>query len=464
MTWLTSGLSALRGEARANVENPQVPLTSSSLADLFIGPKGDAGVAVNERTAFNMPAVYRAVALLAGTSASLPLHAYRDRKDVRERMTPRPRLIAEPHPDLTPFEWLELSFVHALSWGNTFYLKVRDDGGRGAVRELWPITPNRIRAGRASDDGRKIYALDTRNWGEGQPAGAFPIDEATALTDDQILHVPGMGWDGVVGMSPIACASQGIGMALAAEKFGSQLFGSGNLMSGILKTDQKLTQTQADTVKAQWKAKHHGPGSAHDVAVLGSGVTFERVSFPPQDVQFLESRRFQIDEIARMYGIPPHMLFQTDRSTSWGTGIEQQTIGLVVFTLRPWLTRFEQRLSRVLPAPQYLSFSVEGLLRGDSKARAAFYKAMWELGVYSTNDIRRYEDLPPVEGGDVRYRPLNYGLLGQGETQPVPLPGGDPDDVDTDEDTDAQGDDEDDDADAEGDPAAPEEEGDPDGS
>ncbi|MEI4273918.1 phage portal protein [Klenkia sp. LSe6-5] len=412
MTWLSSLLGG--AESRASVENPQVPLTSASLADLFVGPKGDAGVAVTPKTAFSMPAVYRAVALLAGTSASLPLYAYRDGANgVRERLGYRPGIIDRPHPDLTRFEWLELSFVHALAWGNTFYLKVRD--GTGIVRELWPLVPNRVRAGRATDDGRKIYALDTRNWGGGQPGGTFPLDEATALTDYEILHVPGMGFDGVVGMSPIECAKQGIGMALAAEQFGAKLFSSGNLMSGILKSESKLTPAQADMVKAQWKAKHSGLNAAHDIAVMGSGVSFEQVSFPPADVQFIESRRFQIDEVARMYGIPPHMLFQTDRSTSWGSGIEQQTIGLVVFTLRPWLTRFEQRLSRLLPSPQYLSFVVEGLLRGDSAARAAFYKAMWELGVYSTNDIRRLEDQAPVDGGDIRYRPLNFGVLGESD-------------------------------------------------
>jgi HK97 family phage portal protein len=410
VTWL----SALRGESRASVENPTVPLTSSTLADMLIGPAGDAGVTVTEKSAFGMPAVYRAVALLAGTIGSLPLHGYEDKNDVRTRLTPKPSLVESPHPDMTSFEWLELSLVHNLGWGNTYYLKVRDGGG--IVRELWPLHPSRIRPGRASD-GSKVYALDARNMGSGKPDGTVGIDEATALTDYEILHVPGMGYDGIAGLSPIACARQGIGVAMAAEKLGAKLFGSGNLMSGILKSDQKLTMAQADTVKAQWKAKHSGLGAAHDIAVLGSGVSFEQISFPPEDVQFLETRRFQIDEIARIYGIPPHMLFQTDRSTSWGSGIEQQTIGLVVFTLRPWLTRFEQRLSRLLPAQQYVKFSVEGLLRGDSAQRATFYKSMWEMGVYSTNDIRRLEDQAPVDGGDIRYRPLNFGLLGELDQQ-----------------------------------------------
>ena len=429
MTWL-SGL--VGRESRANVESPAVPLTSSTLVDLLVGPAGEAGIPVNETTAFGMPAVYRAVALLAGTVASLPLHPYRDKDGVREPVRGGVSLVREPHPDLTRFEWLELSMLHNLAWGNTYFRMLRDQGG--TVRELWPLEPSRVRAGRAST-GEKVYAVDCKDrrdvpW---TPGTSVYDDEVLPFTDREILHVPGMGYDGIVGMSPIACARQGIGLALAAERYGAKLFGSGNLMTGILKTEQKLTQDQADGVKARWKAKHSGPDSAHDIAVLGSGVSFESISFPPEDTQFIESRRFQIDEIARIYGIPPHMLFQTDRSTSWGTGIEQQTIGLVVFTLRPWLTRFEQRLSRLLPQPQYVKFSVEGLLRGDSQQRADFYTRMWNIGAYSTNDIRRLEDQPPVEGGDVRYRPLNMGVLGEADTEPEPEPdaGGEDDDTDT---------------------------------
>jgi HK97 family phage portal protein len=430
MTWL----SALRGEARASVENPATPLTSTTLVDLLVGPKSASGVQVTEKTAFGMPAVYRAVALLSGTVGSLPLHGYRDDRDgVRQRMSPKPRLIAAPHPDLTPFEWMELSLVHQLSWGNTYYRKVTD--GLGVVRELWPIEPSRVKPGRAAD-GTKVYAIDGKDR-RGAPVTAAEAAETwLPYTDDDVLHVPGMGYDGVAGLSPVGLARNGIGLAMAAEAFGAKLFGSGNLMTGILKTEQKLTPDQADMIKARWKQQHSGPDSAHDVGVLGAGVSFEPISFPPEDVQFIESRRFQIAEVARMFGVPPHMLMDTEKSTSWGSGIEEQSLGFVVYTLRPWLVRFEQRLSRLLPSPQYVQFSVEGLLRGDSAKRSAFYKAMWELGAYSTNDIRRLEDQPPVPGGDVRYRPLNMGELGAPDPDPPPTGpsagAGDPDEEDVD--------------------------------
>jgi HK97 family phage portal protein len=149
------------------------------------------------------------------------------------------------------------------------------------------------------------------------------------------------------------------------------------------------------------------------VIVLDSGAKFHQLSIPPADAQFLESRRFQIAEIARMFGVPSHMLMDTERSTSWGTGIEQQSIGFVVYTLRPWLTRVEQRVSRLVrPHAAYARYAVEGLLRGDSAQRAAFYKAMWEIGVYNTNEIRALEERSPVDEGNTRYRPLNMGELG----------------------------------------------------
>jgi hypothetical protein len=147
--------------------------------------------------------------------------------------------------------------------------------------------------------------------------------------------------------------------------------------------------------------------------VLDKGAKFTQLSIPPEDAQFIESRGFQIEEIARMFGVPPHMLMAMDKATSWGTGIEQQTIAFVVYTLRPWLTRMEQRISRVLsPKPTYARYRLEGLLRGDSTQRAAFYKTMFEVGAFSPNRILALEEEPPVEGGDVRYRPLNLTPIG----------------------------------------------------
>lgn len=390
-----------RPETRASVENPAVPLTSTTLLDWMAGPRVHAGVAVNEQASLGMAAVWRAVNLISGTCGSLPLHAFQQNANGVQSRVPGtqqgPRLLARPHPDLTPFELWEVVYGHVALWGNAYLQTLRDQSGR--VVELWPIHPSRVKPGRAKDT-TKVYVIDG--------------DMENPKTDDGILHIPGFGYDGVIGLSPIQCARQGIGLSLAAEEYGARLFGSGSLATGLLTTEQKLTEPQATALKTRWAEKTKGLQASHEVAVLDSGAKFQQLSIPPEDAQFIESRRFQVAEIARIFGIPPHMLMETDRSTSWGSGIEQQGIGFVVYTLRPWLTRFEQRVTKILrPIETYAQYSVEGLLRGDSAQRASFYKAMWEIGVYSTNDIRRLENQPPVTGGDVRYRPLNMGELGQ---------------------------------------------------
>lgn len=398
-------LGALRG-TRNSLENPAVPLTSTALVDWLTGPSGHAGVAVTEKSSLGMPAVWRAVNLIAGTSASLPLHAYRASDDVRVPVTggQAASLLDSPHPDMTPFELWEQVYAHLLLWGNAYLRVLRNPLGQ--VAELWPLHPSRVQAGRASD-GTKVYRLDGN---DGRP-----------LTDREVLHIPGFGYDGICGVSPIRLAKEGIGLALAAEQYGAKLFGSGSLASGILQTDQRLDQDSADRLKAAWKAKVGGGiANAHEVAVLDAGAKFQQLSIPPEDAQFVESRRFQISEVARIYGIPPHMLMDTEKSTSWGTGIEQQGIGFVVYTLRPWLTRVEQRLTRLLrPTAVYARYSVEGLLRGDTKARYDSYAVARQWGWMSVNEIRRLEDMPPVEGGDGLLQPLNMEPLG---SQPAEEP------------------------------------------
>jgi HK97 family phage portal protein len=399
-------------EFRNSVESPAVPLTSETLLEV-IGPgKTSSGVGVNERSSLTVSSVFRAVNLIAGTAAGLPLQAYKKDGDNRVRVgddSQAARLLEDPHPDMTPFEFWETAYGHVLLWGNAYLRKVRN--GLGQIVELWLLHPGRVRAGRASD-GAKVYEVD---------GGEY------VWTDDEVLHIPGFGYDGVCGVSPVRLARQGLGLALAAEEFGARFFGSGSLMSGILQTEQRLDKTQADQLKAQWKAKVSGLGNAHDVAVLDSGAKFQQMSVPPGDAQFLESRQFQVTEVARWYGIPPHMLMQTEKSTSWGTGIEQQAIGFLTYGFRSWLTRFEQRITKMLkPGSVYARYTVEGLLAGDSAAQAAWITAMWNIGALSTNEARALKEQPPVKGGDVRYRPLNMGVLGQSDPAPAPAaPGND---------------------------------------
>lgn len=400
-------IDALRG-ARNSIEDPRVPITAGTLIDFMSGPQTNAGVTVSEKNALTMPAVWRAVNLIGGTCASLPLKAYKLNGTGR---TPMPSgqavdLLNRPHPDLTSFEMWEQVFSHLLLWGNAYLLVLRNQ--MGAVAELWPLHPSRVVAGRATD-GTKVYVVDQ--------------NQQSPKTDREILHIPGFGYDGVTGISPIRLARQGIGVALAAEEYGARLFGSGSLASGILQTEQRLTQEQADALKARWKDKNSGLKSSHDTVVLDNGAKFQQLTIPPQDAQFLESRRFQVIEIARIYGIPPHMLMDVEKSTSWGTGIEQQGIGFVVYTLRPWLTRVEQRVSRLLqPGNVYARYSVEGLLRGDVQTRYGSYATARQWGWLSVNEIRALEEMDPVEGGDELLQPLNMAPLGTETPTPTPTP------------------------------------------
>lgn len=408
-----------RPESRANVESPTYPLTSTTLVDLLTGPKTNSGVVVTEPRSLGLSAVYRAVALLSGTMAGLPFKAYRDLDDdTREPVRPTPRLMAEPHPDLTDFEWRELLFVHQLLWGNAYVRKLRDQNG--IVRELWLIEPGRVMVGRASD-GHKVYAVDATDL-SGNQVRDLRDPNVRPYTDLEILHFPLLGYDGIKGLSPIQAHRRGIGLAIAAEEYGERLYGSGSMLSGILSTEAKISTKDADDIKERWKAQHAGVDNAHDIAVLGAGTKFQPISMPPQDAQFIESRRFQVAEVARIYGVPPHLLMDTERSTSWGTGIETQTTGLVVFTMGAHLTRFERRYSRaLLPRPQYAKFTTAGLTRGDIATRMNSYATGRQWGWFSVNDIRRLEDMPPVEGGDEYLQPLNMVPLGT-DTTPQPAP------------------------------------------
>lgn len=413
MTIFRGAVERFRGPLAATIESPAVPLTSGTLIELVGGHRAIAGPVVTVESSMGLSAVWRATNLISGTCAGLPLKVYRDGAltDVREPVHSgwAADLLAKPHPDMTPFELWELCYVALLLWGNAYFLKVKN--GLGVVTELWWINPGRIKPGRA-DDGTKVYVLD----------GKTGVHEL--LGDSKILHIPGFGYDGISGKSIIGMARNGFGLALAAEEYGSRFYSNGSLATGILQSDQRIDQPTAKRLKDLWKLGGTGLESAHDIRVMGDGAKFTQLSIPNEDAQFLETREFQITDVARWFGVPPHLLMQTDKQTSWGTGIESQNLGLVTFTLTPYLQRVEQRLTQMItPGPLYARYALEGLLRGTPKDRADFYTKMFALGALSPNDIRRHEDLPPVPDGDKYYRPLNYAELGADPVAaPAPAP------------------------------------------
>ncbi|MFC9085351.1 phage portal protein [Nocardiopsis dassonvillei] len=391
-----------------SLENPTKPLTDASLVEWLGGGRpGTAGQVVTETTALRMAAVWRCVWLISFVCSSLPLHVYqrgtRDQADVP--------LLDDPHPEMTDVELWGLTYTHKATWGNAYVQKIRNRAGQ--IVELWPITPDRVQVGKTSpsrtERPMKLFKV-TDDWG---------VEHA--LTSREILHLPGLGYDGVCGLSPIRAAAEGIGMGLAAERYGAKLFGSGSTMSGILQVEQRLTKEAADALKTRWQSRVGGVENAHEIAVLDSGAKFESTTMPNRDSQFIESRSFQISEVARYFGVPQFLMGQTEKSTSWGTGLEQQALAWVTFDLGPaWLSRHEARITKELTGSgQFAKYNVEGLLRGDTAARGAFYRIMREVGAFSANDIRALEDRPPVDGGDTYLQPANLTPLG---SDPTPAP------------------------------------------
>lgn len=391
------------------MENPAVPLTSASLLEWMGGSRTSSGKQVTERGALAMSAVWRCTALIAGVSAALPLHVFAE--GTKDRV-PTP-LLRDPHPELPALELWRLAYVHRCLWGDGFVQKVRD--GAGQVRELWPITPDRVDVDRIrpsdANPAGKVFGV-TDDWGVYHP-----------LTSREILHLPGLGYDGLRGMSPVRAAAQAIGLGLSAEEYGARLFSSGNMMGGILSTDQRLDNDQADALKARWKAKMSGLDRAHEVAVLDSGAAFTPVTMPAKDSQFLESREFEVEEIARFFGVPHFLLGVTSKSTSWGTGLEQQATGWVRFDLAPtWLAPTEQRITKELLGPGVEArYKIDGLLRGDSTARAEMYRVMRDVGAFNSDDIRDLEDRPPLPDGQGKgyWRPAAMLPINQ-DDEPAP--------------------------------------------
>jgi HK97 family phage portal protein len=411
-------MSALSRVLKRNIENPAVPLTSSSLLEVMGGVPSTAGVTVTEQTAMRQIAVFRCAELIAGTCAALPIKAYR--KGSRERLASY-TVLDDPHPELTRFEVWETLYLHLLLWGNCYARKLRDGAGR--IQYLWPIHPSRVHVDlinpSATNPGGKVFAIDNQQGGQ------------DPYTSYEILHIPGMGYDGRVGLSRIQLAKQALGVGMAAEEYAAKFYASGSMFSGILTAETSLNQTQADTLKSRWKEKVGGLRNAHDIAVLDNGAKFQPISIPPEDAQLLESRQWSVTEIARLFGLPPHAIGDVEKSTSWGSGIEQQTIGMVQFTLQPsYLTRVEQRLTKevLLAKDVYAEYDVNGLLRGDTATRYEAHAKARQWGLQTLNQYNALENKPLVDGalGDSYLVPAGYTLIAADGTVMVNAKGTDP--------------------------------------
>ena len=368
----------------------------------FLFGRTTSGKPVNERTAMQTTAVYACVRILAEAVASLPLHVYEYQDDGGKKLVhdhPLYYLLHdEPNPEMTSFVFRETLMSHLLIWGNAYAQIIRDGAGR--VLGLYPLLPDKMDVQR--DDKGNIYYVYSRNSDENP---MFKEYGNIKLKAEDVLHIPGLGFDGLIGYSPIAMAKNAVGMTLACEEYGASFFANGANPGGVLEHPGVLKDPSK--VRESWNSVYRGVNNAHKIAVIEEGMKYQQIGIPPEEAQFLETRKFQINEIARLYRIPPHMVGDLDKSSF--SNIEQQSLEFVKYTLDPWVIRWEQSLQRSLLLPgekgkYFIKLNVDGLLRGDYQSRMNGYAVGRQNGWFSANDIREMENMNPIpdeEGGNL---------------------------------------------------------------
>ena len=374
--------------------------TSGSAYSFFLG-NSSSGKRVNERTAMQMTAVYSCVRILSEALASLPIHVYKyNEQGGKEKALNHPLyflLHDEPNPEMTSFVFRETLMTHLLLWGNAYAQIIRN--GKGEIVALYPLMPDRMMVDR--DEFGKLYYEYTVS-----SEDAHTLKGTTVrLKPSDVLHVPGLGFDGLVGYSPIAMAKNAIGLAIAAEEYGSKFYANGAAPSGVL--EHPGTLKDPGKVRDSWSETFGGSANSHKIAVLEEGMKYTPISINPNEAQFLETRKFQINEIARIFRVPPHMVGDLEKSSF--SNIEQQSLEFVKYTLDPWVSRWEQSMIRSLFSKEektsyFIKFNVDGLLRGDYESRMNGYAIGRQNGWMSANDIRELENLdriPEEKGGDL---------------------------------------------------------------
>lgn len=380
--------------------------TAGSSYSFFLGGTA-SGKYVTERSAMQMTAVYCCVRILSEAVASLPLQFYRYTNDGgKEKAVEHPLyflLHDEPNPEMTSFIFRETLMTHLLLWGNAYSQIIRN--GKGEIVTLYPLMPDRMRVDR-DEHGQLYYEYTVYDADDVDGRkGTDKAGRTVRLQPADVLHIPGLGFDGLVGYSPIAMAKNAIGLAIATEEYGSKFFANGAAPSGVL--EHPGTIKDPSRVRESWQATFGGSGNANKVAVLEEGMKYTPISISPEQAQFLETRKFQIDEIARIFRVPPHMIGDLEKSSF--NNIEQQSLEFVKYTLDPWVSRWEQAMVRALLTPDekkkyFFKFNVDGLLRGDYQSRMNGYATARQNGWMSANDIRELENLdriPAEQGGDL---------------------------------------------------------------
>lgn len=374
--------------------------TAGSRYTFYIGGSS-SGKTVTERSAMQMTAVYSCVRILSEAVAGLPLHFYRYTDDGgKEKAIEHPLyslLHDEPNPEMTSFVFRETLMTHLLLWGNAYAQIIRN--GKNEIIALYPLMPNKMDVSR-DKSGQLYYTYVT------QPEEAHTMKGTVVyLNPSEVLHIPGLGFDGLVGYSPIAMAKNAIGMAIACEEYGAKFFANGAAPGGVLEHPGTIKDPQR--VRESWQSTFGGSGNSNKIAVLEEGMKYTPIGISPEQAQFLETRKFQINEIARIFRVPPHMVGDLEKSSF--SNIEQQSLEFVKYTLDPWIVRWEQSIRRALLSSEekkkyFVKFNLEGLLRGDYQSRMNGYAIGRQNGWMSANDIRELENqdrIPAEEGGDL---------------------------------------------------------------
>ena len=375
--------------------------------------RNPSGLRIDSETSLQSTVVLACARVLAESIASLPLHLYEylpqgGKAPAREHPLYR-RLHVAPNSWQTAFEWREQQVLWLCLWGNSYNLLV--PGSAGFATELQPLHPSRMKVERV-ENGRLLYKFRDE------------LGREETYTQDKIMHIRWLSDDGINGMIPVELARDAIGLARACEIHGARYFGNGARPGFVLTTDNDMKPEAAAMLRDNWERMHRGADRASRTAVLFGGLKpMELAGSNNQESQFLETRRFQIEEICRLYRVPPHLVGDLSRSSF--SNIEQQSIDFVQHSLLPWLRRFENAFARDLIVEDekyFAEFDTRGLLRGDAAARASYYSSLYNLGVASINEIRSWESLNPVEGGDLRFVQLNMQTLSQANAAATAAP------------------------------------------
>lgn len=381
------------------------PGQSSSSPDGWISavnPPSHAGPAVSEHGALQLTSVYAGVGVIADAVAQLPIDVYQKQGDQRIERPEHPVsvLLSEPNPYVGAFTLRNTIQGHTLLWGNGYLEVQRTNEGRPVA--LWPMLPDRTAIDRVEIDGAPRYRYRT----------SLPDGTQAMLDPADVIHIPALGFDGLRGYSPIWLARQAVGLGLALEQFGAKFFANDAKSGGFLSHPGKLGPEAHARLREQMNAQG-GLSNAHRMKILEEGMTYTATTIPPEDAQFLMTRTFQVEEIARLFRIPLHMLQSQSKTTSWGTGIGQMSLGFLIYTLAPWLVRWEQELARKLfteverRSGFYVKHNVAALLRGDPATRSQYFERALkkETGWMEKNEVRALEDLNPLEEDEAAATP-----------------------------------------------------------